>query len=97
MWNWGRWKEYGKPGGPGAVVVGFIAAGAGWYFFDLPEPALYLCAGAGYLVCGLLQWTNTITNGLWRIEEKLDDLESKIDNIESNTDKPNDRPIENDF
>ena len=82
MWDWERWKEYGKPGGPWAVAVGLMAALTGWYFFDLNKPTFWLWALVGYLVWGALQWTVTITNGLWRIEEKLDDIDSRLDDIE---------------
>ena len=97
MWDWERWKGYGKPGGPAAVVAGFIAAVIVAYFFDLRGSAFWLSFAICYLVLGVLQWTVTITNGLWRIEEKLDDIESRLDAIELNTDSPDDRPDKPNF
>ena len=92
-----RWKRYTKPGGLGAVVCGFIAGGIGWYFFNLSGSAFWLCVAAGWYFGAHLHWMDNATDGLWRIEEKLDDIESRLDEIESKPDDHNDRPLEMDY
>ena len=97
MWVDARWKEYASPGkGWVGVVYGVIAATVAW-FFDLGNLGITVSAVAGYVVGTTFKWMDTATNGLWRVEEKLDDIESRLDAIELNTDSPDDRPDEYDF
>jgi hypothetical protein len=91
-----RYKQYNRPILKSGIFFICFGTAIGWYL-DLNDEAFMLCLAASIYMGMTVGWMDTATDGLWRIEEKLDDLVSKLDEIEATLDKSDDRPPELDY